>query len=91
MNYLIINWKMYRSVLFVLTLILLPFISQTSYATQTPDASTIFNKCISEQKTINLQKGKTYYLKSKVVAGDNIIIRGHGAKIVIPDLSPNQI
>lgn len=79
---------MYRSVLFVLTLILLPFISQTSYATQTPDASPIFNKCISEQKTINLQKGKTYYLKSKVVAGDNIIIRGHGAKIVIPETYP---
>lgn len=72
----------------LLTAWLLLLVCQSCLATQVADSAPLFNSCIREHKTINLQKGKTYYLKSKVVAGDNIIIRGHGAKIVIPETYP---
>lgn len=67
---------------------LLLLVCQSCRATQVADSAPLFNSCIREHKIIDLQKGKTYYLKSKVVAGDNIIIRGHGAKIVIPETFP---
>lgn len=59
-----------------------------SLASQTIDSSPLFNKCIKERKTIYLQKGNTYYLKSKIEAGEYINIVGNGATIVIPATYP---
>lgn len=63
-------------------------VSLSSFASQTIDSSPFFNQCIKENKAIYLRKGKTYYLKSKLIAGNHIVIRGHGAKIVIPNTYP---
>lgn len=63
-------------------------VSQICSASQVIDSTPFFNQCIKDNKVIELRKGMTYYLKSKLIAGNHIVVRGHGAKIVIPETYP---
>lgn len=84
----IASYLFYRQVRIFLFIFFLIVACPNSNASQVVDSSPLFNQCIREQKTISLQKGKTYYLNSKIIAGKNISIHGNGAKIVIPKSYP---
>lgn len=49
-------------------------VSQICSASQVIDSSPFFNQCIKDKKVIELRKGKSYYLKSKLIAGNYIVV-----------------